>query len=305
MLEIFYHPLYTSGISKNSKFPRDRYRLIFESISNSKANKKIKFRTPEKIDLDLLYNVHQKKYVDNFIDGTLSESKQRAIGLRPWTKDIVDRTLFIMGGGINALDSAIKNGISSNLAGGTHHAHYDYGSGYCIFNDIALTANYCKNKYKEYQNILVLDLDVHQGDGSATMLKDVESVFTFSMHCGGNFPLKKQKSDLDVELEKGTGDEEYIEILKENLYKFKSIQFDIVFFQAGVDSLKFDSLGHLNLTQDGMKKRNELVLDFCATQNLPLLIFMGGGYSNPIDHTVEAFHNLFVQCTKTVGTIKS
>ena len=143
MLEIFYHPLYTSGISKNSKFPRDRYRLIFESISNSKANKKIKFRTPEKIDLDLLYNVHQKKYVENFINGTLSESKQRAIGLRPWTKDIVDRTLFIMGGGINALDSAIKNGISSNLAGGTHHAHYDYGSGYCIFNDIALTANYC------------------------------------------------------------------------------------------------------------------------------------------------------------------
>ena len=125
------------------------------------------------------------------------------------------------------------------------------------------------------------------------------------MHCGGNFPLKKQKSDLDIELEKGTGDEEYIEILKENLNKLKSIQFDIVFFQAGVDSLKFDSLGHLNLTQNGMKIRNELVLDFCSTQNLPLLIFMGGGYSDPIDHTVKAFHNLFVQCTKTIGTIKS
>ena len=125
------------------------------------------------------------------------------------------------------------------------------------------------------------------------------------MHCRGNFPLKKQKSDLDVELEKGTGDEEYIEILKENLNTLKSIQFDIVFFQAGVDSLKFDSLGHLNLTQDGMKKRNEPVLDFCATQNLPLLIFMGGGYSNPIDHTVRAFHNLFVRCTKAIGTIKS
>ena len=236
MLEIFYHPLYTSGISENSKFPRDRYKLIFESISNSKANKEIKFRIPEKIDLDLLYEVHQKEYVDNFIAGTLSESKQRAIGLRPWTKDIVDRTLFIMGGGINALDSAIKNGISANLAGGTHHAHYDYGSGYCIFNDIAIAANYCKNKYEEYQNILVLDLDVHQGDGSATMLKDVESVFTFSIHCGGNFPLKKQKSDLDIELEKGTGDEEYIEILQENLNELKSIQFDIFFFQAGVDS---------------------------------------------------------------------
>ena len=305
MLEIFYHPLYTYGISKNSKFPRDRYKLIFESISNSKANKEIKFRVPEKIDLELLYEVHQKEYVDSFIDGTLSASKQRTIGLRPWTKDIVDRTLFIMGGGINALDSAMKNGISANLAGGTHHAHYDYGSGYCIFNDIAIAANYCKNKYEEYQNILVLDLDVHQGDGSATMLSDVESVFTFSMHCGSNFPLKKQKSDLDIELEKGTGDEEYIEILQENLNNLEGYQFDIVFFQAGVDSLKFDSLGHLNLTQGGMKKRNELVIDFCSTRNLPLLIFMGGGYSDPIDHTVEAFYNLFVQCTKSIEIIKS
>ena len=305
MLEIFYHPLYTSGISKNSKFPRDRYKLIFESISNSKANKEIKFKTPKKIDLDLLYKVHQKEYVDNFINSTLSESEQRAIGLRPWTKDIINRTLFIMGGGINALDSSIKNGISANLAGGTHHAHYDYGSGYCIFNDIALAVNYCKNRYEKYQNILVLDLDVHQGDGSATMLKNVENVFTFSMHCGDNFPLKKQKSDLDVELEKGMGDQKYIKILEKNLNKLKNAQFDIVFFQAGVDSLKFDSLGHLNLTQGGMKKRNELVLDFCTTQNLPLLIFMGGGYSDPIDHTVEAFYNLFVQCTKRINIIKT
>ena len=138
----------------------------------------------------------------------------------------------------------------------------------------------------------MLDLDVHQGDGSATMLKDVESVFTFSMHWWGNFPLKKQKSDLDVELEKGTGDEEYIEILKENLSKLKAFNL-ISFFSSRVDSLKFDSLGHLNLTQDGMKKRNELVLDFCATQNLPLLIFMGGGYSDPIDHTVKGISQSF------------
>ena len=116
---------------------------------------------------------------------------------------LIEREKKIAQGTIQCTKFSFKNGISMNIAGGTHHAHYDYGSGYCIFNDIAIAANYCKNKYEEYQNILVLDLDVHQGDGSATMLKGVESVFTFSIHCGGNFPLKKQKSDLDVELEKG------------------------------------------------------------------------------------------------------
>ena len=296
MLEIFYHPIYTNGISKDSKFPRERYQLIFESISKSSKNHNIKFRTPEKINIDDLYRVHQKKYVDDFIDGSLTESQQRKIGLRPWTPQIVDRTLYIMGGSISALKSAIQNGSSGNLAGGTHHAYYDFGSGYCIFNDLAICANYCLRNFTDFKNILIVDLDVHQGDGTAALLKNEDSVYTFSMHCESNFPLKKQQSDLDIALRRDMGDQAYIRKLASTLEKLEEKKTDIVFFQAGVDSLIFDSLGHLNLSHEGIKKRNELVFNFCKKQNSPVVVFMGGGYSNPIDHTVNAISELFYQC---------
>ncbi len=295
MLEIFYHPIYTSGISNSSNFPRDRYQLIFESISKSNRNKNIKFKIPKKINVEHLYNVHQKKYVDQFLKGTLPEVQQRKIGLRPWTSKIIERTLFIMGGSLSAVASSLNNGASANLAGGTHHAHYDYGSGYCIFNDLAISAYYCKEKFKEYQNILILDLDVHQGDGTATMLKNDESIFTFSMHCESNFPLKKQISDLDIPLKKGMEDKTFLKILASNLEKLEENQTDIVFFQAGVDGLFHDSLGHLNLSHQGMMKRNEMVLSFCKKKKCPVVIFMGGGYAKPISHTINAFSELFFQ----------
>ena len=295
MLEIFYHPIYTSGISNSSNFPRDRYQLIFESISKSNRNKNIKFKIPKKINVEHLYNVHQKKHVDQFLKGTLPEVQQRKIGLRPWTSKIIERTLFIMGGSLSAVASSLNNGASANLAGGTHHAHYDYGSGYCIFNDLAISAYYCKEKFKEYQNILILDLDVHQGDGTATMLKNDESIFTFSMHCESNFPLKKQISDLDIPLKKGMEDKTFLKILASNLEKLEENQTDIVFFQAGVDGLFHDSLGHLNLSHQGMMKRNEMVLSFCKKKKCPVVIFMGGGYAKPISHTINAFSELFFQ----------
>ena len=305
MLEIFYHPIYTNGISKDSKFPRERYQLIFESISKSSKNHNIKFRTPEKIKIDDVYRVHQKKYVDDFIDGSLTESQQRKIGLRPWTPQIVDRTLYIMGGSISALESAIQNGSSGNLAGGTHHAYYDFGSGYCIFNDLVICANYCLRNFTDFKNILIVDLDVHQGDGTAALLKNEDSVYTFSMHCESNFPLKKQQSDLDIALRRDLGDQAYIRKLASTLERLEEKKTDIVFFQAGVDSLTFDSLGHLNLSHEGIKKRNELVFNFCKKQNTPVVVFMGGGYSNPIDHTVNAISELFYQCRDFIEQFKT
>ena len=295
MLEIFYHPIYTSGISKSSNFPRDRYQLIFESISKSNRNKDIKFKIPKKINVKHLYNVHQKDYVDQFLKGKLSEVQQRKIGLRPWTSKIIERTLFIMGGSVSAVMSSIENGASANLAGGTHHAYYDYGSGYCVFNDLVISAYYCKEKFKNYQNILILDLDVHQGDGTASMVKTDKSIFTFSMHCESNFPLKKQISDLDVPLKKGMQDKTYLKILGSSLERLEDNDSDIIFFQAGVDGLLHDTLGHLNLSHQGMMKRNEMVFNFCKKQGCPVVIFMGGGYSKPISHTVKAFSKLFFQ----------
>ena len=303
MLEIFYHPIYTSGISESSNFPRDRYKLIFESISKSSRNKNIEFKIPKKIDIEYVYKVHQRQYVDQFLEGSLPATKQRKIGLRPWTSKIVERTLFIMGGSVNAVASSLKNGASGNLAGGTHHAYYDYGSGYCIFNDLAISAYYCKEKFKEYKNILILDLDVHQGDGTASILKNDESIFTFSMHCESNFPLKKQISDLDIPLKKGLEDEAYLKILDESLERLESNNTDIIFFQAGVDSLVHDTLGHLNLSHNGLIKRNKLVFNFCKKQGCPIVIFMGGGYSRPISHTVKAFNELFFQCSDFINKI--
>ena len=297
MIEIYYHPIYTSGISKSSNFPRDRYQLIYDSLSNDKYSDNVHFITSEKIKIEHLYRAHEKEYVNNFINDKLSKSQKRKIGLRPWTSKIVDRTLFITGGSLQALQSTIKNGISANLAGGTHHAHYDFGSGYCIFNDLAVCAYYCKTHYKNHQNILIIDLDVHQGDGTASILKKENSVFTFSMHCETNFPLIKKKSDLDVSLEKGIKDDKYLDILSSNLKLLEKVKTDIVFFQAGVDSLDTDALGHMKLSHQGLKKRNAMILEFCKNRNYPILVFMGGGYSKPIDDTVKAFKQLFLQCS--------
>ena len=297
MIEIYYHPIYTFGISKSSNFPRDRYQLIYESLSKDKYLDNVKFITSEKIKIEHLYRAHEKKYVNNFLNDKLSKSQKRKIGLRPWTSKIVDRTLFITGGSLQALQSTIKNGISANLAGGTHHAHYDFGSGYCIFNDLAVCAYYCKTHYKNHQNILIIDLDVHQGDGTASILKKENSVFTFSMHCETNFPLKKKESDLDVSLEKGIKDDRYLDILSSNLKLLETVKTDIVFFQAGVDGLGTDALGHMKLSHQGLKKRNTMILEFCKNNNYPILVFMGGGYSKPIDDTVKAFKQLFLQCS--------
>ena len=218
----------------------------------------------------------------------------REIGLKPWSSAIVDRTLFLTGGSLNALED-INNGsfISSNLGGGTHHAHKDRGSGFCIFNDLAICALKAIKDYN-YKKVLIVDLDVHQGDGTASILEDTNEIFTFSMHCQKNYPFLKQKSDLDVPLDEELMDEQYIEILKKNIFKLESIDSDIIFFQAGVDSLKEDRYGKLNLSLDGLMLRNELIYEFAYKRKNPIIIFMGGGYSKPIYETVTAFKELFI-----------
>ena len=297
MLDLFYHPIYTYGINKTSRFPRDRYRLTREALENK--NSEIKFQKPQLIDVEDIYIAHDRSYVDSFLNGTLTEKEKRKIGLQPWSIHIIERTRYIMGGSVGAMRSAIKNnGIAANMAGGTHHAHYSFGSGYCIFNDLAICAIRAQNDYESINNILVIDLDVHQGDGTASIFSDNDSVFTFSMHCDANFPLKKASSDLDIPLSKGTGDNDYLKILYENLKILEKINADIIFFQAGVDTHIKDHLGHLSISREGLKQRNNLVLTFAKKRNLPVVVFMGGGYSNPINHSVDSFVDLFIQCAE-------
>ena len=296
MFELFYHPIYTDGIDERSRFPKERYKLTKKILDKSKSN--IRFIKPIMAAIEDIYIAHEKEYVDSFIAGRLSNKEKREIGLQPWNDQIVNRTRYIMGGSLGALKSAINsNGIAGNMAGGTHHAYHSKGSGYCIFNDLAICARVAKRDYKTVNNVLIIDLDVHQGDGTASIFSNDNSVFTFSMHCESNFPLKKMVSDLDIPLKKGMRDEEYLNILNANLDRLSQIPSDIIFFQAGVDVLDSDGLGYLSISKSGLIKRNKMVLDFAKRQNLPLVIFMGGGYSKPIEHTVDAFVDLFKQCS--------
>ena len=297
MFELFYHPIYTYGIDKNSTFPRDRYELTKNYLDEQEIM--INFQKPKLARFEDILLGHQEKFVTSFMNGLLTAKEKRRIGLQPWNEHIINRTRYILGGSIGAMQSAIKRkSIAGNMAGGTHHAHFSYGSGYCIFNDLAICAIKSIKDYKDINNVLIIDLDVHQGDGTASILKNYKNIFTFSMHCENNFPLKKMKSDLDISLKKGIKDNQYLDILQKNIEILKKMKLDLILFQAGVDILCEDSLGCLEISRKGIKSRNKIVLEFAKEKNLPLIVFMGGGYSKPIKHSVDSFVDLFIQCSQ-------
>ena len=203
-----------------------------------------------------------------------------------------------MGGAIAALEHVMENGgIAGNMAGGTHHAHYDFGSGYCIFNDLAVCSLMALNKY-QLKKIAVIDLDVHQGDGTATILQNVDEVLTISVHCKQNFPFRKSESDYDLELPADSGDEELLAMVVKALDIAKQFNPELILFQAGVDGLATDALGKLNISRQAMSKRNEMVFDLAVERLIPTLVFMGGGYSDPIGHTIDAFADLFLSASR-------
>ena len=297
-MNIYYHPLYTKGIDSKSTFPKERYDLIKTSLSVSKSSHLITIKDPNPASIEDIYKAHSKDYVDAFLSSSLSEKQVREIGLKPWSNKIIDRTLLLTGGSLCALSDLSKGApVAANMAGGTHHAFKDRGSGFCIFNDLAICAIKAIEDYK-YNRVLIIDLDVHQGDGTASILKDNNKAYTFSVHCKQNFPFKKEASNTDIEIETGADDSTYLNILRNSLIDLESIESDIIFFQAGVDTLASDRYGKLLLTAEGLNARNEMVFDFARKRKNPLLILMGGGYSEPIDNTVAAFQDLFITAAK-------
>ena len=292
-LSIWYHPLYTDGIHPDARFPRERYTKLVEKLESPKYNDKFIIKQPSKASRNQLIIAHDPNYVDNFLNQNLTEKEIKRIGLTPWTPDIIPRTLLLMGGAIAALEHVMENGgIAGNMAGGTHHAHYDFGSGYCIFNDLAVCSLLALSKY-QLTKVVVIDFDVHQGDGTATILQDVEEVLTISVHCQKNFPFRKSKSDYDLDLPANAGDEEILSMVTKALDITKEFNPDLILFQAGVDELATDALGKLDISRQGMSKRNEMVFDLAAKHSIPTVVFMGGGYSEPISHTIDAFGDLF------------
>lgn len=238
-------------------------------------------------DEDLL-RAHSPSYVSGLKEGTLSEKELRPIGLT-WSRELLERSYTSVGGFVAATEDALKNGYSALLAGGTHHAHADRGEGYCVFNDFAVAALKLLEE-KKVKKILIVDLDVHQGNGNSSILGHREDVFILSLHGERNYPFRKVPSHYDVPLPERTGDAEYLKALEIALGKIGR-DFDMIFYQAGVDNLKEDSLGTFDLTFEGLMRRDKMMFEF--TQGIPLAMAIGGGYANPIDLTVEAHSNTF------------
>tara|TARA_B100001057_G_C22848831_1_gene950130 strand:- start:1066 stop:1986 length:921 start_codon:yes stop_codon:yes gene_type:complete len=295
---LYYHPLYSDGLDRTARFPVDRYRLLAQRLKKMDTSGQITVKEPRLATREEILLVHDELYVENFLNGSLGEKEVRRIGLRPWKKEIIPRTLRLVGGALEGLDDVLTGiPLAGNMAGGTHHAFRREGSGYCIFNDLAVCAESALVR-PGIARILILDLDVHQGDGTAEIFTGDKRVFTVSLHAENNFPFRKKKSDLDIGFENGTGDEEYLKVLDGVLDDLSSENFDLVLFQAGVDGLESDALGLLTLSREGMRERNKKVFDWRRKIDRPLLVFMGGGYAKPIDDTVDAFCDLFVAAAK-------
>ena len=300
MLHLWHSPIYTEGISPEARFPRQRYALVRDEIERSADDTWVVFHEPKELVASTEINlVHCPDYTHRFLREELHAEEVRRIGLKPWTEAIVERTLKLTNGTIDATRYVLENGgVAGNLGGGTHHAYRDFGSGYCIFNDLAIAARVAQRDF-DIRKVLIVDLDVHQGDGTASIFEDDPSVRTVSFHCGDNFPARKKRSDHDEVFAKGAGDEEYLETLERFLRsEHKRFIPQLILYQAGVDGLATDSLGHLSLTRKGLRQRNRLVFEFAAKYRTPLVITMGGGYGSPLETSIEAHVDLFLQAAE-------
>src|SRR5438128_5837674 len=264
-----------------------KYRLLRERLVAEGVLAPEELEESRLIDRASLLLAHTPEYLDAVFSGTLAPAEQRGLGFS-WSEALVARSRASVFGTVAAARVALKEGISGNLAGGTHHASADRGSGFCVFNDIAVAARALQREGL-IERVLVVDLDVHQGDGTAAIFADDQSVFTFSMHGAKNFPFHKQRSSLDVELADGCQDSEYIAHLERHLPQALALaRPDIVFFQAGVDPLDGDQLGHLRLSLDGLRRRDRIVATAARQHGAPLVLTLGGGYARPIALSVEA-----------------
>lgn len=284
---MFAHPL-----PEGHRFPMLKYELIPEQLLYEGSIEQEQLFEPGLLEEEIIVMTHEKAYWEKLRDLTLSDREQRRIGF-PLSPELVEREVRIASGTIEAAISALRHKIAFNVAGGTHHAGRFWGEGFCLLNDQAIAANYLLNKCL-CDRILIIDLDVHQGNGTAEIFGKVPQVFTFSMHGDKNFPFRKEQSDLDVPLENGMGDEAYLQLLEQHLKKaFLIQQPDFVFYLSGVDVLATDKLGKLALSKAGCKERDRIVLQYCKDLGVPLQISMGGGYSADIKDIVDAHCNTF------------
>lgn len=292
MLKIAWRKEYHIHLPEGHRFPMEKYTLLPQQLLYEGTVSKSNFFEPEILPDDVILYTHSPGYLDKLKTLSLTKKEERKTGF-PLTKELVVRELYIMNGTLECAKYALQYGVAMNIAGGTHHAYTSHGEGFCLLNDNAIAANYLlKNKLAN--KILIVDLDVHQGNGTAHIFQHNTNVFTFSMHGEKNYPMHKEKSDLDIELPDGTEDKTYLHILENALDKCLQLhEPDFIFYLCGVDVLKTDKLGRLALSQEGCKKRDKIVLSCAKQNNIPLVCSMGGGYSEKISDIVNAHANTY------------
>lgn len=289
MYRLFYCDHYAIPLPEGHKFPMAKYRMVRDRLA---ASGRFTFECAPVADAATVALIHDEDYVQRFIAGELAPAAIRRIGF-PWSEGLVLRTLASVGGTLRACDDALATGWGGNLAGGTHHASCAEGAGFCVFNDMAVAIASLRAAGR-IRRAAIIDCDVHQGDGTALIFKHDPDVFTLSIHGAKNFPFRKQRSRLDIELPDGTHDSDYLAILARALPPVFDFRPDIAFFQSGVDTLATDALGRLSLTLDGLAARDRIVLAAACSAGVPLVIVLGGGYSRPIEHTAAAHAQTFL-----------
>jgi acetoin utilization deacetylase AcuC-like enzyme len=292
MLKIAWTHDYCHDLPKGHRFPMVKYELIPQQLLHEGTISADNIFAPGPLPEDEIILTHDPKYWSKLKELKLSRSEERRTGF-PLSEQLVHRETVIAQGTIDCAHYALENGIAMNVAGGTHHAYTDRGEGFCLLNDIALGANHLL-RHQLVQQVLVVDLDVHQGNGTAQIFRNEGRVFTFSMHGEKNYPYFKEESDLDIPLPDGTDDKSYLKALKMHLPEVMDrSQPDFVFFQSGVDVLYTDKLGRLGLSIHGCRERDRFVLQLCKDTGIPVVVVMGGGYSEDIKLIIEAHANTF------------
>lgn len=292
MLKVAYAPVYKYELPDGHRFPMIKYELLPEQLIYEGTLRDENFFHPEPLSEPTILLTHEKEYWEKLKSLNLTRKEIRNIGF-PLSQNLVQRGRYIANGTIDCAKFAQQYGVALNIAGGTHHSFADRGEGFCLLNDIAIAANYFLNKNLS-KKILVVDLDVHQGNGTAKIFENDDRVFTFSMHGAKNYPTKKEKSDLDIGVPDKTEDATYLKILRNTLPNLIDVvQPDLIFYLSGVDVLASDKLGRISMSMGGCKERDRIVLELCKLNNIPVAISMGGGYSEKIATIVDAHANTF------------
>jgi acetoin utilization deacetylase AcuC-like enzyme len=308
---LYYNDIFEVPLPENHRFPMAKYRMVREKLQKEFEGPLVHFKPSPVTTERELSTTHCPDYIHRYFTGQLSPSELRRTGF-PWSLEQVNRSASSVGGTVAAMRTVLQSDtliFTGHIAGGTHHAFFDYGEGFCIFSDIAVAANLALEEFSsKIKKIVIIDLDVHQGNGNAELFRNRNEVYTFSMHCKGNIFSERKYSDLDIELDTNVSDEEYLRELEQSLtFVVNSQHPDLVFFQAGVDIFQNDKLGKLSISREGLRKRNQMVFDVLSQQKIKSVVTMGGGYPADLNPQSPAFQEIvdchadvYKQCIRTV-----